>query len=155
MARRYRKWPVLNTWEQPFAVLNDLLTASDDGQVSLLILLDLSATFDTIDYDILFHRLEHVFGIQNFALSFLRSYFAERKQMVSISCYSSIIPLSFMAYLKAQFSVQFCFYFTQNHSHRLLIDTQFPTVNLPMIASYMIQFHVNNWTLCLVTCSDV
>ena len=26
--------------------------------------------FDTIDHDILFHRLEHVFGIQNSALSF-------------------------------------------------------------------------------------
>ncbi|WP_419616807.1 reverse transcriptase domain-containing protein, partial [Thiolapillus sp.] len=55
-------------------VLNDLLTASDDGQVSLLTLLDLSAAFDTIDHDILFHRLEHVFGIQNSALSFFRSY---------------------------------------------------------------------------------
>ena len=51
-------------------VLNDLLTASDDGQVSLLTLLDLSAAFDTIDYDILFHRLEHVFGIQNSTLAF-------------------------------------------------------------------------------------
>ena len=70
-------------------VLNDLLTASDDGQVSLLTLLDLSAAFDIIDHDILFHRLEHVFGIQNSALSFFRSYFTERKQMVFISGYSS------------------------------------------------------------------
>ena len=69
-------------------VLNDLLTDSDDGQVSLLTLLDLSAAFDTIDHDILFHRLEHVFGIHNSALSFFRSYLTERKQMVSISGYS-------------------------------------------------------------------
>ena len=53
-----------------FRVLNDLLTASDDGQVFLLTLLDISAAFDTTDHDILFHRLEHVFGIQNSALSF-------------------------------------------------------------------------------------
>ena len=70
-------------------VLNDLLTANDDGQVSLLTLLDLSAAFDIIDHDILFHRLEHVFGIQNSALAFFRSYLTERKQMVSISGYSS------------------------------------------------------------------
>ena len=49
-----------------------------------------------------------------------------------------------MGYLTAQFLGPFCFYSTHNHSHRSLIDTQFPTVNLPMIASYMIQFHVNN-----------
>ena len=126
MARRYRKWPVLNTWEQPFAVLNDLLTASDDGQVSLLTLLDLSAAFDTTDHDRLFHRLEHVFGIHNSALSFFRSYLTERKQMVSILDTVQILPLSFMAYLRAQFSVPFGFYSTHNHSHRLLIDTQFP-----------------------------
>ena len=70
-------------------VLNDLLTASDDDQVSLLTLLDLSAAFDTTDHGILFHRLEHVFGIHNSALSFSRSYLTERKQMLSISGYSS------------------------------------------------------------------
>ena len=73
-------------------VLNDLLTASDDGQVSLLTLLDLSAAFDTTDHDILVHRLEHVFGIHNSALSFFRSYLTERKQMVSTSGYSSNSP---------------------------------------------------------------
>ena len=72
-----------STW----GVLNDLLTASDDGQVSLFTLLDLSTA--SIDHDILLHRLEHVFGIQNFALSFFRSYLTERQQMVSVSGYSS------------------------------------------------------------------
>ena len=46
-------------------VLNDLLTGSDDGQVSLLTLSGLSAAFDTIDHDIHLHPLDHVFGIQN------------------------------------------------------------------------------------------
>ena len=57
--------------------------------MSLLTLLDLSAAFDTIDHDILFHRLEHAFGIQNSAFAFFRSYLTKRKQMVSISGYSS------------------------------------------------------------------
>ena len=35
--------------------------------------------FDTTDHDILFHRLEQVFGIQNSALSFFQSYLTERK----------------------------------------------------------------------------
>ena len=45
-------------------VVNDLLLAMDEGKLSVLVLLDLSAAFDTIDHDILLHRLQHVFGIQ-------------------------------------------------------------------------------------------
>ena len=69
-------------------VLNDLLTVSDDGQVSLHTLLDLSAAFDTIDHSILLHRLEHAYGIQKSPLSFFPSYLTEREQTVSISGYS-------------------------------------------------------------------
>ena len=50
----------------------------------ILVLLDLSAAFDTIDHDILLHRLHHVFGIQGTALSWFRSYLTNRFQMVSI-----------------------------------------------------------------------
>lgn len=41
-------------------VSNDLLMASDRGRLSLLVLLDFSATFNTLDHRILLRRLEDV-----------------------------------------------------------------------------------------------
>ncbi len=50
------------------ALVKDLLLASDQGCISLLVLLDLSAAFDTIDHDILIDRLQNYTGIQGQAL---------------------------------------------------------------------------------------
>ena len=63
-------------------VLNDLLISSDKGFISLLVLLDLSAAFDTIDHLILIDRLENLFGLSGQALSWFRSYLSERHQFV-------------------------------------------------------------------------
>ena len=38
---------------------NNILVASENESASILAVLDLSAAFDTIDHNILLHRLEH------------------------------------------------------------------------------------------------
>ncbi len=63
-------------------ITNDLLLASDQGCISLLVLLDLSAAFDTIDHDILMDRLQNYTGIQGQALRWFRSYLSDRYHFV-------------------------------------------------------------------------
>ena len=53
--------------------------------VTLLVLLDLSSAFDTMDHDIMIRRLEMSFEITGTALQWLRSYFSGRSQHVLVN----------------------------------------------------------------------
>ena len=64
-------------------VVNDILLMMDSNETSVLLLLDLSAAFDTIDHDILINRLENMYGVQGLALAWLKSYLCGRTQCVS------------------------------------------------------------------------
>ena len=65
-------------------VQNDILSALDAGSSAILLMLDLSAAFDTIDHDILLARLCNVYGITGNALDWFRSYLTGRIQRVVI-----------------------------------------------------------------------
>ncbi len=66
-------------------VTNDLLLSSDRGCISLLVLLDLSAAFDTIDHNILLNRLENFVGISGSALAWFKSYLSDRHQFAAVN----------------------------------------------------------------------
>ena len=73
---------------------NDLCLAMDRQRVSALVLLDLSAAFDTIDHNILLSRLKSCFGISDTAHSLLAHYLYQRSQSVAIDqSFSPNLPL--------------------------------------------------------------
>ena len=65
-------------------VYNDVMLCIDQGKGCILVLLDLSAAFDTVDHTVLFNLLEHSLGISGSALSLLKSYLHGRSQCVQI-----------------------------------------------------------------------
>ena len=61
----------------------------DDHKASLVVFLDLSAAFDTIDHTILVNRLRNDYGLSGKALDWLESYLTDRYQSVHIKDNSS------------------------------------------------------------------
>ena len=64
------------------SVHNDLALSADSNHVSLLVLLDLSAAFNTVDHDILLDVLSRWFNITDTAFSWFQSYLSGRTQTV-------------------------------------------------------------------------
>jgi hypothetical protein len=111
-------------------IQNDLLIAMENKSVTALVLLDLSAAFDTVDHSILLTRLSNYFGFSDSALNLLTSYLSNRTQSVvvdSVSSNTSLLdtgvpqgsvlgPLLFSLYttplshLMESFNVSFHFY---------------------------------------------
>ena len=65
-------------------VQNDLLRAIDDGSGVFLVLLDLSAAFETIDHDIILDRLKSNIGLSDKSLGWFCSYLKDRLHCIVI-----------------------------------------------------------------------
>ena len=70
-------------------IQNDILRTTDNKEVTILLLVDLSAAFDTVNHAILINRLEKSVGIKGNALKWFVSYLNGRRQCVMINYASS------------------------------------------------------------------
>ena len=68
------------------------------GKPVLLILLDMSAAFNTVDHNVIFSMLKDIFGLSGKVLEWFRSYLEQRSQRVSVHGILSVIQflLSFV-----------------------------------------------------------
>ena len=64
-------------------VQNNILMNLNTQRITLLVLLDLSAAFDTVDHGVLFNPLSTSFGVRGSALQWFTSYLLNRSQRVS------------------------------------------------------------------------
>eukprot|EP00057_Strongylocentrotus_purpuratus_P019197 XP_011673671.1 PREDICTED: uncharacterized protein LOC100891953 [Strongylocentrotus purpuratus] len=84
-------------------VSDDILTSIDCRKAAALVLLDLSAAFDTIDHAVLLERLREDFGIEATALQWFESYLNDRRQAVVIN--GKLSPETTLSYGVPQGSV--------------------------------------------------
>ena len=66
-------------------ITKDILLSLDGGDKVFLLLLDLSAAFDTVNHSLLLSRLENSFGITRTVLQWFHSYLSGRCQFVEIN----------------------------------------------------------------------
>lgn len=65
-------------------VQNDILFEIDNQKCVVMLLLDMSAAFDTVDHDLLLERMAKRYGVKGNVLKWFRSYLQDRKQFVII-----------------------------------------------------------------------
>ena len=87
--RHSTEWAILK-------VQSDILLSLDSKQPVQLVILDLTAAFDTVDHAVLLTHLTHQVGLQGPVLQWFKSFLAGRSFSVMINdLSSSSVPLSY------------------------------------------------------------
>ena len=77
-------------------ITEEILSGFDDGKCTIMLFMDLSAAFDTIDIEKLIAILGEEIGLSGTALKWCKSFLSERTQRVKIKGeYSESIKLKY------------------------------------------------------------
>lgn len=76
--------PGFSTETALLKVVNDSLISLNSGDLVLIVLLDLSAAFDTINHNLLLEKLKTTSGLNDLALQWFASYLSNRSQSVLV-----------------------------------------------------------------------
>jgi len=88
-------WANHSTETAVLKVLSDILFTIDDGNLSALALLDLSAAFGTVDHDILLRRLDISYRFDGTVSNWFGSYLIGRRPRVRIGSTFSVPSVMF------------------------------------------------------------
>ena len=77
-------WSQHSTETALLKVKTDILDNMDKGHVNCLVLLDLSAAFDTVNYQYLMDRLRYKFGLDGKIMEWISNYLQDRTQKVVV-----------------------------------------------------------------------
>ena len=123
--------------------------AMDQHNSVILILLDLSAAFDTVDHGMLLSRVSNLFGITGTVLEWFRSYLSDRTQFVEVNGACSAVLLMFfsLVYRKDPFLARCYIQCTHPLLARLLDVIKCSITFMLMTLSYILR---SGRRLCLI-----
>ena len=123
---------------------NDILLNMNQRRVTLLVLLDLSAAFDTVDHTILLNRFSRDFGITGNVYSWFEFYLHNRSQSVSINCGTSDKFYTKYGVVRVPVLALYCSSYTQGNCLRSS-DVTYPMCTpTPMTRRLYISFNADS-----------
>ena len=137
-------------------VKNDIIRSIAEKEVTLLILLDLSAAFDTVDHTILLDRVKNQMGITGDVHRWLCSYLSDRTQYVFLSwAAGQKQPNSPVVSHRVLFLAHFCLVYIHLPLVTLYQNMELNTIYMPMtpsciclsnhLAKSVLKMHLRSW----------